>query len=154
MVGADERLTEGTLPTRARTLAVAATLVAALHSLIMPTASAQNAGPIESATLSTGFMFTEASGEALYANVCQACHMADGKGATGAGTYPALASDKTLESAGYAIDVVVKGRHAMPPVGMMMTDDQVASVINYVRTHFDNHYRDAATPADVKAVRH
>jgi mono/diheme cytochrome c family protein len=147
------KLTEGTLPTRARTLAVAVTLVAALHCLIMPTASAQNAGSVAS-TLSTGFMFTEASGEALYANVCQACHMPDGKGATGAGTYPALASDKTLEAAGYAIDVVVKGRHAMPPVGTMLTDDQVASVINYVRAHFDNHYRDEVTPADVKAVRH
>jgi mono/diheme cytochrome c family protein len=149
------KLTEGTLLTRARTLAVAVTLVAALHclSLIMPTASAQNVGAVAS-TLSTGFMFTEASGEALYANVCQACHMSDGKGATGAGTYPALASDKTLEAAGYAVDVVVKGRHAMPPVGTMLTDDQVASVINYVRTHFDNHYRDEVTPADVKAVRH
>ena len=154
MVGADMKLTERTLPTRARTLAVAAILVAALFCLIMPTASAQNVGPAASATLSTGFMFTEASGEALYANVCQACHMPDGKGATGAGTYPALASDKTLEAAGYAIDVVVKGRHAMSPVGIMMTDDQVASVINYVRTHFGNHYRDAVTPADVKEVRH
>jgi mono/diheme cytochrome c family protein len=147
------KLTEGTLPTRARTFAVAVTLVAALQCLIMPPASAQNAGPVAS-TLSTGFMFTEASGEALYANVCQACHMPDGKGATGAGIYPALAGDKTLEAAGHAIDVVVKGRHAMPPVGMMLTDDQVASVINYVRTHFDNHYRDAVTPADVKAMRH
>jgi mono/diheme cytochrome c family protein len=147
------KLTEGTLPTRARTVAAAVTLLIALYCSILPTALAQNAGPVAS-TLSTGFMFTEASGEALYAGVCQACHMPDGKGATGAGTYPPLASNKTLEAAGYAIDVVVKGQHAMPPVGMMLTDDQVASVINYVRTHFDNHYRDAVTPADVKAVRH
>ena len=36
---------------------------------------------------------------------------------------------------------------------MMMTDDQVAAVVNYVRTHFGNDYRDAVTAADVKAVR-
>jgi hypothetical protein len=68
------KLTEGTLLTRARTLAAAVTLVAALYCLIMPTASAQNADSVAS-TLSTGFMFTEASGEAPYANVCQDCHM-------------------------------------------------------------------------------
>jgi hypothetical protein len=29
----------------------------------------------------------------------------------------------------------------------------VAAVVNYVRTHFSNNYRDAVTPADVKAAR-
>ena len=29
----------------------------------------------------------------------------------------------------------------MPPVGAMMSDDQVAAVVNYVRTHFGNQYR-------------
>jgi mono/diheme cytochrome c family protein len=35
----------------------------------------------------------------------------------------------------------------------MMDDDQIAAVVNYVRTHFGNDYKDAVTPADVKAVR-
>jgi mono/diheme cytochrome c family protein len=41
------------------------------------------------------------------------------------------------------LDVVVNGKRAMPPLGDMMNDDQVAAVVNYVRTHFSNNYRDA-----------
>ena len=41
----------------------------------------------------------------------------------------------------------------MPPVGKMMSDEQVAAVINYVRTHFGNDYHDAVTAEDVKAAR-
>jgi mono/diheme cytochrome c family protein len=134
--------------------ALAVPAIAALLGFIAPAALAQNpTHAAAAATLSTGFMFSEAGGEELYANVCQACHMPDGKGAIGAGTYPALAGDKALEAAGYPVYVVVNGQHGMPPVGMMMTDDQVAAVVNYVRTHFGNDYRDAVTAADVKAVR-
>ncbi|MGE5389424.1 MAG: c-type cytochrome [Hyphomicrobiales bacterium] len=129
-------------------------VVTALLCFAPPAAPAQDTAPASpAATLSSGFAFTEANGEDLYANVCQACHMPDAKGATGAGTYPSLAGDKALEAGGYAIHCIVKGRHAMPPVGMMMTDDQVAAVVNYVRTHFGNDYRDAVTAADVRAVR-
>jgi mono/diheme cytochrome c family protein len=35
----------------------------------------------------------------------------------------------------------------------MLSDDQVAAVVNYVRTHFGNIYDDAVTAQDVKAVR-
>jgi mono/diheme cytochrome c family protein len=35
----------------------------------------------------------------------------------------------------------------------MMSDDQVAAVVNYVRTHFGNDYPDAVTAENVKAVR-
>jgi mono/diheme cytochrome c family protein len=34
-----------------------------------------------------------------------------------------------------------------------MSDDQVAAVVNYVRTHFGNSYQDAATSEEVRAVR-
>ena len=34
-----------------------------------------------------------------------------------------------------------------------MSDAQVAAVVNYLRTHFDNTYQDAVTADDVKAVR-
>ena len=60
---------------------------------------------------------------------------------------------RTLKASGYMLDVVVNGKRAMPPLGDMMNDDQVAAVVNYVRTHFSNNYRDAVTPADVKAAR-
>jgi mono/diheme cytochrome c family protein len=35
----------------------------------------------------------------------------------------------------------------------MMSDAQVADVVNYVRTHFGNSYDDAVSAADVAGVR-
>jgi mono/diheme cytochrome c family protein len=103
--------------------------------------------------LSTGFRFTEQTGEQLFASSCQGCHMPDGNGATGAGTYPSLSKDNNLGTSGYPVYVVVRGQRAMPPVGAMMSDDQVAAVVNYLRTHFGNQYTDAVTAEDVKRVR-
>jgi mono/diheme cytochrome c family protein len=117
-------------------------------------AQAQGAGPSASEpALSTGFGFSEKSGEQLFAGVCRGCHMSDGKGAAGAGTYPSLAGDRNLEAGGYPVDVVVNGQRGMPPFGSMMSNDQVAAVVNYLRTHFGNDYRDGVTADDVKAVR-
>ena len=79
--------------------------------------------------------------------------MSDGKGAAGAGTYPSLAGDRNLEASGYPVHVVVNGLRGMPPLGSMMSNDQVAAVVNYLRTHFDNAYQDAVTADDVKAAR-
>jgi mono/diheme cytochrome c family protein len=117
-------------------------------------AGAQSAGPSASESArSAGSRVSGNSGEELFAKVCQGCHMSDGKGATGAGTYPSLAGNGNLQASGYAIGLVVNGQRAMPPFGTMMSDDQVAAVVNYVRTHFDNRYLDAVTAEDVRAVR-
>ena len=97
--------------------------------------------------------FTEQGGEAIFKNVCQGCHMPQAQGAVGAGMYPALAKNPKLEVAGYPVSVVVNGQKAMPALGGMFSDQQVADVVNYVRTHFGNNYKDKVTPADVKAVR-
>ncbi|MCW2350189.1 c-type cytochrome [Sphingobium sp. B12D2B] len=97
--------------------------------------------------------FSEPDGEKLYRRVCAACHMPDAAGATGAGKYPALANNPNLAASGYPMLVTLKGLNGMPPVGEMMTDQQVANVVNYVRTHFGNHYEDAITAEDVKAMR-
>jgi len=102
---------------------------------------------------SPGFRFVEPDGESLYRNVCSACHMMDGKGASGAGTFPSLARDSRLEAAGYPLHVVTNGLHGMPPLGAFMSDEQVAAVVNYVRTHFGNGYQDAVTAEDAKAAR-
>src|SRR5260221_7503289 len=81
-------------------------------------ACAQSAEPSTSrSALSTGFRFIEGSGEELFANVCRGCHMPDGKGAAGAGTYPSLVANKNLEAGGYPVDLAVKGQRAKPPVG-------------------------------------
>jgi mono/diheme cytochrome c family protein len=119
--------------------------------------SASSALPAENtsrrSSLSAGFRFAETSGEELFANVCQGCHMPDGGGATGAGNYPALAKDRSLEARAYAVHVVVRGQRAMPPIGSMMSDDQVVAVVNYVRTHFGNQYPDPVTAEDVRLAR-
>jgi mono/diheme cytochrome c family protein len=104
-------------------------------------------------SFSTGSRFTESTGEQLFVNVCQGCHMTDGGGATGAANYPSLAKDANLEAGGYPVYVVVRGQRAMPPFGAMMSDDQVATVVNYVRTHFGNQYPDVVTAEDVRRVR-
>ncbi|WP_414475202.1 c-type cytochrome [Microvirga sp. M2] len=126
----------------------------ALFAGSLAAASAQNASlPSAEPTLSPTRVFAEKTGEALYNNVCQACHMAGGKGAKGAGIYPALANNPKLEAAGYPLTVVLHGLRGMPPVGKMMSDEQVAEVVNYVRTHFGNAYEDAVAAEDVAAAR-
>ena len=92
-------------------------------------------------------------GRAIYEDLCQGCHMPDGRGAVGAGTYPALANDEKLAVAGYPLSVVVGGLGAMQPMGYMLDDEQIAAVVNYVRTHFGNDYADAVTAADARAAR-
>jgi cytochrome c5 len=125
-----------------------------LPSPLSSPAPAQSTVPSASEPpLSTGFRFVDMSGEELFVNVCRGCHMSDGEGATGAGTYPSLAGDKNLAAGGYPVDMVVNGRRDMPPFGAMMSDDQVAAVVNYLRTHFGNDYRDEVTAEDVKVVR-
>jgi mono/diheme cytochrome c family protein len=132
---------------------VAVTMTAAL-SLLSFAAQAQNTGPSASErALSQGFRFVEMSGEELFAGVCRGCHMADGKGATGAGTYPSLAGNSNLGASGYPVAIIVNGQRGMPAFGAMMSDDQVAAVVNYLRTHFGNNYKDAVTAADVKTAR-
>jgi mono/diheme cytochrome c family protein len=141
-------------PLRAYAFPLSAATIAASLSLIASQAPAQNGarGSFNPALIAS-FRFTEQTGEALYANSCQACHMPDGKGATGAGAYPALAGNKNLQARGYPVSVVVNGQRGMPPIGFMMSNEQVAAVVNYVRTHFGNDYSDAVTAEDVNAVR-
>ena len=56
-------------------------------------------------------------------------------------------------SAGYPLTMVVNGRAGMPPFGDLLTDQQVAAVVNYVRSHFGNRIcRRGARPPMRKAV--
>ena len=101
----------------------------------------------------TGRTFSEPDGEKMYRRVCAGCHMPDAKGAVGAGMYPALAANKKLAASGYPVYVITHGLNGMPPLGRMMSDQQVADVTNYIRTSFGNKYKDKVKPEDVKAVR-
>jgi mono/diheme cytochrome c family protein len=104
-------------------------------------------------TISPGYRFTEENGEALYNATCAGCHMPDGKGAQGAGHYPALADNPAVEAAPYVIVNVLHGRKAMPSFGDAMDDDQVAAVVNYTRTHFGNRFAGDVTPSQVRSLR-
>jgi mono/diheme cytochrome c family protein len=105
--------------------------------------------PANSAAMSHGWEFAEQGGADLFRNVCAACHQPDAKGAVGAGSYPSLVADKNLDSADFMLSVLLGGLKGMPPVGDMMSDAQVADVVNYVRTHFGNSYSEAVSSTDV-----
>jgi mono/diheme cytochrome c family protein len=97
--------------------------------------------------------FVPQTGEGLYADLCQGCHMPGGVGSVGAGRYPALAGDPNLASSGYALTLVIRGQKGMPPFGAFLTDAQVAGVVNFVRSHFGNNFTDEVTAADAQAAR-
>jgi mono/diheme cytochrome c family protein len=98
-------------------------------------------------------LLPQQGGEALYKSICQDCHMPDGRGAEGAGRYPALAKNPKLAEPGYPLSVVVSGLKSMPAFGGALDDQQVADVVNYIRSHFGNAYRDTVKPEDVKTAR-
>jgi mono/diheme cytochrome c family protein len=97
--------------------------------------------------------FVMRDGEAIYRNVCAACHMPDAKGAQGSGVYPALAGNPKLAAAAYPVRVIVRGQKGMPAFGPMLDNDQIAAVTTYVRGHFGNAYTGMVTAADVQALR-
>jgi mono/diheme cytochrome c family protein len=131
-------------------------LIAAIALVDRP-AQADTAGILDAATLIT------TDGREIFEQVCQGCHMQNGQGAVGAGHYPALAKDRTLASRQYMALTILAGRRNMPAFGVRhaigfggppatLSEDQIASVINYVRTHFGNRYTDSITAAEVAAL--
>ncbi len=126
------------------------------------------AGPAWSQAEGTGMFsaakFKSTSGEEIFQHICQGCHMPDAKGATGAGKYPALSGDAALASTQFMALTLLQGRRNMPAFGgngdmglffsvPALNDEQIAAVINYVRSHFGNHFKGAITPAQVAALR-
>ncbi len=119
----------------------------------------------EEPTVMARDLLSKATGAQIYEHICQGCHMADGKGATGAGSYPALAGNLKLASAEFAAATVLIGRSDMPAFVMRpdlrgfdawvyfgLEDTQIADVVNHVRTHFGNHYTDAISADQVRAM--
>ena len=111
--------------------------------------------PADNATTSMSgpSMFEQQDGAALFQAICQGCHMPNARGASGAGAYPALAHNDRLAAAAYPVITVLKGRKGMPSFATYLSDAQVAAVVNYVRTHFDNAYRDVVSPPMVARER-
>ncbi len=121
-------------------------------ALVTTTAQAQS-DLSSGAVFSTGPSFAQRDGRALYEAICQGCHMPDAKGAVGAGRYPALAGNANLAAARYPATVVVNGLRAMPAFGDQLDDQQIAEVVNYVRSHFGNDFKDLLDAGTVKSLR-
>ncbi len=138
-----------------KSLMVSAAVVTAM-AVVVPPASARPAppaGPAQERGDSAGnstLLKPPETGEQVYRQVCQACHMADGKGGTGAATIPALAGNPRLASPAYPIMLVVRGRGAMPSLTDLLGPPQIAAVATYVRTHFGNSYTAPVTVEEVK----
>jgi mono/diheme cytochrome c family protein len=88
-------------------------------------------------------------GRAVFTAQCIACHQPDGKGVPG--QFPPLAGNSDIFLArdfparvvlfGMAGKVTVKGQTidgAMPPLGDVLKDEEIAAVVNYVRGAFGN----------------
>lgn len=114
-----------------------------------------HAAHADTASGETGKVQVMQTGEAVYHHVCQSCHMPDGNGArnaAGAG-FPALAHNPRLQDSGYPVYMILNGRGGMPWFSGILTDKQVADVVNYVRSHFGNHWTDAVSPQAVEELR-
>lgn len=93
-------------------------------------------------------------GKVIYEHICQSCHMADGRGGhLSPAVYPALVGNPRLAARVYPAMLVVNGQGAMPAFGTMLSDEQVAAVVNYLRTNFGNTFADTLTVPEVRALR-
>lgn len=106
----------------------------------------------EEAPLSLSGEFEHRDGKVLFQAICQGCHMSQGQGAQGGGAYPALAGNPRLAAAAYPIYVVTNGQGGMPSFKEYLDDEQIAAVVNFVRTNFGNQYTDMVSVENVKAV--
>lgn len=97
-------------------------------------------------------VLTQKTGQGIYEAVCISCHMAEGAGAEGAGKYPALANNEMLAYPEYPIYITLHGQGGMPPLGSILNDEQVAAVVNYIRTNFGNDYDDPVATAEMVAA--
>ncbi len=106
---------------------------------------------------------TPYDGEAIYMSRCMSCHQTDGAGI--AGVFPPLnGTEWVVGDKGRLIRIVLDGMMgettvqdvvysgAMPPWKSFMNDEEVAAVLTYTRSAWDNE-ASAVTHQEVKLVR-
>jgi mono/diheme cytochrome c family protein len=89
------------------------------------------------------------SGAQIYADECSGCHAPDGKGI--AGIFPSLSGSSTVQQSDPTtlLHIVLRGARsvgtgpaptapAMPQFGWLLTDDQVAALLTYIRNSWGN----------------
>lgn len=92
------------------------------------------------------------AGRDIYRNICQACHQPDGRGQERVA--PSLIDSSLLfAQPGIPIRILLNGKEGaiglMPPIGFALDDDQIASVLTYVRREWDQ----MGTPVNPSTVR-
>ena len=105
----------------------------------------------------------DAAGAKLYTQNCAQCHGDEGEGAPG--IYPALAGSRavTMETPANLVHVVLEGGFppstqgnprpfGMPPFATVLSDDDVAHLLSYIRASWGNRGTPVA-PRDVQRFR-
>jgi mono/diheme cytochrome c family protein len=96
------------------------------------------------------------AGSDLYKSICIGCHQADGKGKEKVA--PSLVDSRYVNGpdAGAATRILLAGKEGtiglMPPLGGSLNDEQIASVLTYVRREW-GHTASPVAPDDVREVR-
>ena len=85
-----------------------------------------------------GAALAQDAGEQLFLNNCAECHQRDGKGIPN--IYPALAGSEVVRGSGVDVALVMLiGRGGMPSFAGSIADEDMASIINYVRNAWGNN---------------
>lgn len=92
------------------------------------------------------------NGRTVFTNHCVACHQTDGRGRDRVA--PTLVgSELALAPIGVPARILINGKEGptglMPPLGQALTDDELASVLTYIRRQWGN----VASPVDPASMR-
>ncbi|HTU83884.1 MAG TPA: cytochrome c [Candidatus Acidoferrales bacterium] len=136
-------------------------------ALLLPVTSAcsnaaRTAARASAAAAAERFPASANDGGRVYATNCASCHQSDGRGVAGA--FPPLAGSALVTGPPERLIALVKlgisGRlqvsgqtydGTMPRWGQLISDEQIAAVVTYIRTSWHNR-AGPVTLADVRAV--
>jgi mono/diheme cytochrome c family protein len=95
------------------------------------------------------------AGREVYRSVCQACHQPDGLGLERVAP-PLVGSVLALAPADVTSRILLNGKEGpvglMPPIGSTLNDDQIASVLTFIRREW-GQAGDPVDPATVRTTR-
>ena len=91
------------------------------------------------------------AGREVYRNLCAACHQPDGRGREKVAP-SLLASELTLAPPSIPVRILINGKEGpvglMPPLGSVLSDEQIAAVLTYIRREWGQ----TGSPVDPAAV--
>jgi mono/diheme cytochrome c family protein len=96
------------------------------------------------------------AGAEIYKNICVGCHQPDGRGKEKMA--PSLVESRWVigPDSGAATRILLSGKEGpvglMPPLGAALNDEQIASVLTYIRREW-GHTASAVDPEDVAETR-